>query len=72
MSTTVDIEALMKLSVAEKLKVVDALIDSIMDARHDLTPEQLAEMERRLDWAIANPEKCGTYEEYKTRIREMM
>jgi putative addiction module component (TIGR02574 family) len=45
---------------------------SIEDADIVLTPEQLAEIERRGKWAEANPDKCLSHEEFEARIRSLM
>lgn len=69
MSKAVDIESLKRLTPAEKLVVIEALWNS-MDESVDLDASSgvIAEMERRLDWAIANPDRCGSLEEFKARI----
>ena len=70
MSNAVDIESLKRLSTTEKFKVIAALWDSIDERSDPDAPEDvIAEMERRLDWGIANPDKCGDYNDFKARIR---
>ena len=55
MSTTVDIEALKKLSVTEQLRVIDALCENIEARDIDLAPGVLAELQRRLAAGRSHP-----------------
>lgn len=72
MATTIDKQALRRLSTDEKLRLIDELWDSIgNESGVQLSPEQLAEMQRRLEWAKANPDKCLSLDEFKARIRSL-
>lgn len=61
------------MTAEEKLQLIDDLWESLdSEPEIGLTAEQLAEMERRLDWAKANPDKCLTLEEFRTRLRAFL
>ncbi|MBX3459668.1 MAG: addiction module protein [Planctomycetes bacterium] len=70
MSSAIDKAKLAAMTADEKLQLIDELWNSL-DAEPEigLTPDQLAEMERRLAWAQANPDKCLTLEEFRKRLR---
>jgi putative addiction module component (TIGR02574 family) len=72
MGTSIDEQTLRKLSTDEKLSLIDTLWNSIEgEAALELTPDQLAEMQQRFEWAKANPDKCLSYEDFKARIRSL-
>jgi putative addiction module component (TIGR02574 family) len=59
------------LPVDERLRVVEAVWDSIADDSipPSLSPEQRAELDRRLDAYEANPENVLTWDEVLERLR---
>jgi len=65
------IEEIKGLPVAERLRVVEAVWDSIAQdpAPPTLSPEQRAELDRRLDAYEANPEDVLTWDEVLERLR---
>jgi putative addiction module component (TIGR02574 family) len=69
--TTMQKLGLDKLSVEERLSLIGELWDSVLDGRDDveLTPEQEAELDRRLDLQEADPKRGSSWEEVKARIR---
>lgn len=72
MASAIDKKALRTMNTDEKLRLIDELWDSIDDeAGAELSAEQLAEMQRRLEWAKANPDKCLSHDEFKARIRSL-
>lgn len=60
----------LELPVAERLKLVEAIWDSIADAPEalQLTEAQRAELERRLDDYEKNPEAGSPWSEVKERV----
>lgn len=71
MSGTIDMEAIRKLSVEERLKLMAAIWDSLAEDEADLSvaKEALAEMERRLDELEAGPNQGVPYTEMLGRLR---
>lgn len=70
MAGTLDIAAVKKLSVAEKLKLIESiwsLIDD--DADVPVPPEVMAEMDRRLKRARRKPDAGMTLEQFETKLR---
>lgn len=64
------INELKSLSVPERLKVVAAVWDSLDEtAPVPLSPEQTAELDRRLDEYEANPEDTLTWDQVLERLR---
>jgi putative addiction module component (TIGR02574 family) len=60
-----------RLTVDERISLIDALWESIEDEAADdgLTPEQREDLDRRMNAYEANP-KCGSnWEEVKARLR---
>jgi putative addiction module component (TIGR02574 family) len=73
MSKTIDTDSIRKLTVEERLKLLDAIWDSLAeDDELPLDPEVLAEMRRRSRWAKENPDKLIPHEEMKARLRSLM
>jgi putative addiction module component (TIGR02574 family) len=62
---------LFKLSVAERLELVEELWDSISDddAALSLTPEQREDLDRRLAEADADPNGGSPWDEARERVR---
>lgn len=71
---TVAIQALniQKLSVEERLELIDVLWESITDrdALFKLTEEEKQELDRRVADAEAHPETGMTWEEVRDRLRK--
>jgi putative addiction module component (TIGR02574 family) len=66
-----DLSELFKLSVAERIQLVEDLWDSIAadtEALPPLTEEQIAEIERRLAEHEKNPERAHPWEEVRERL----
>lgn len=73
MSAVINKAKLASMTVEQKLQLIDELWDSLdSEPEVGLTPEQLAEMERRLEWAKANPDGCLTLEEFRKRLRAFL
>lgn len=62
---------LLHLSVAERIQLAQDLWDSV--AAHpeqvEVTPEQLAELDRRLQELNKNPDEVESWEQVKARLR---
>jgi putative addiction module component (TIGR02574 family) len=74
MAQMIDMEAIRKLSPAERLKLIDAIWDSLADEDADvpIDPEVLEEMQRRSQWARDNPDQLISHDEMKARLRSLM
>lgn len=74
MSKTIDIERIHELPVAERLRLLDLIWDSLAedDADIPVDPAVLAEMRRRSQWARDNPDKLISHDEMKARLRTLM
>ena len=74
MSKTIDIERIHELPVAERLRLLDLIWDSLAedDADVPVDPAVLAEMRRRSQWARDNPDKLISHDEMKARLRSLM
>ena len=63
---------LLKLPASERIEIAMALWESLTDAERDaelvLTPEQEAELDRRLAEHIANPDSAIPWEEVRRRL----
>jgi putative addiction module component (TIGR02574 family) len=68
----IDFEALRRLSVSERLRLVEDLWDSIAQDAPDealpVTPELAAELDRRLAEHEANPDDVVPWEEVRARL----
>ena len=68
----IDFEALRRLSVSERLRLVEDLWDSIAadapDEALPVTPELAAELDRRLAEHEANPDDVVPWEEVRARL----
>jgi putative addiction module component (TIGR02574 family) len=71
-SPAFDIDVLLRLSIAERLQLVEDLWDSIAQESPDeafpITPELAAELDRRLAEHRADPESAIPWEEVRRRI----
>jgi len=69
-----NLEELLKLPVAERIDLAMALWDSIaepeLQAHLPLTPEQAAELDRRLDEHRRDPSSAIPWEEVQRRLRD--
>jgi putative addiction module component (TIGR02574 family) len=64
------IDELRALSIDDRLKVVEAVWDSLPEeAAMPLTPEQRAELDRRLDAYEANPDQLLTWDQVLEQLR---
>ena len=70
--STVDIEGILKLSVAERIELVEAIWDSIAAAPESLpvTEAQKRELDRRLAHYQDNPNAGRTWEEVRDSLDE--
>jgi putative addiction module component (TIGR02574 family) len=63
---------LLKLPAGERIEIAMALWDSLTDAEREaelaLTPEQQAELDRRLAEHIANPDSAVPWEEVRRKL----
>ena len=62
----------LKLPISERIELAEDLWGSVAK-EHDslgLSPEQIQEMERRLDEYYANPTNTLTWDEAKSRLKE--
>lgn len=72
MPTTVDLDQILRLSVEERLRLIERIWRTIKQGDHIPVAETtIAEMERRLDWAQKNPDKCMTHEQFKAKVRAL-
>lgn len=73
MNLQATIDSITSLPIEARLHVVSAVWDSLPQDGSDLdllTPEQRAEIDRRLDATDANPDQLLTREELQQRLRE--
>ena len=66
------LEEAVKLPVAERIKLVEDIWDSISDesVAVELTPEQQAELDRRIEYHRQNPDDVIPWEEVRERLRQ--
>lgn len=62
------LEQVVKLSPQERIELIDALWESLQEEDIPLTPEQMKELDRRLDDIEKNPGDKVTWEEAKKLI----
>ncbi|CAG0953987.1 hypothetical protein PLCT2_00358 [Planctomycetaceae bacterium] len=70
MAGTLNVSSLRKLSIAEKLKLIESiwsLIDE--DADIPIDPKVMAEMDRRLKRARRKPDEGLSIEEFEAKVR---
>jgi len=67
---TISRDDILKLSVSERLELIETLWESISDASTEipLTEVQRRELDRRLDRYAASPPRLSTWEEVQARI----
>jgi len=63
MSATEILEQIRRLPPAEQHEIVEKIRRELGEASDDLTPEQIAELERRAAEARAHPDRCRPMEE---------
>lgn len=71
MSAVVDIAAIKKLSVEERLKLIELIWDTIESQAPAIPREILDEMERRAAEARAHPEGGMTLDEFESRLQAL-
>lgn len=71
MGAVIDIAAIEKLSVDERLKLIDLIWNTIEAQAPAVPRELLDEMERRAAEARANPESGMSLDEFETRLRAL-
>ena len=72
MAQTIDIEAIAKLSIEQRIKLIQQIWDTF--DRRDAEPfsdAQWAEIRRRLDNHNKNPSAALTYDQYKALVRSL-
>ena len=67
---SVILEEALKLPAAERRKLADDLYESIDadEQEFTLTPEQKAELERRIEYSKLHPHEFSTWEEVRERL----
>ncbi len=58
MSATEILEQIRQLPLEEQLEVAERIREEFGDFDDELTPEQIAELDRRAERALAHPESC--------------
>lgn len=66
----IDMDAIMRLSVAERVRLVQDIWDTLQPTAEDLplTEEQKEVLDRRLEEHQADPDSALTWDEVKTRL----
>ena len=66
----IDLPEVLKLPVSERLRLVEAIWDSIAETPEevDLTEEQKDELDRRIDAMEKNPEEGSSWSEVRARV----
>ena len=67
---SITLEEVLRLPVAERIRIVEAIWDSIADSPEAvaLTDEQKAELDRRLEAFESNPDEGSSWDEVRARI----
>ena len=64
-------DALAKLSVAEPLRLIELIWSTLeAEAADDLTPDQQAEVDRRIEHWRKHPDPAMSHEESQARLRK--
>ncbi len=74
MAQTIDIKAVRNLCAKQRLKLWDAIWESLAEedpASIPVADEVVAEMERRLEWAREHPDECLTHKQFKAKMRKL-
>ena len=71
MDMTTTLEQILTLDVSERIRLVQAILESIAAEQvdSDLTESQKQELDRRIDDYEANPDNVLTWEEIKASIK---
>ena len=71
MDITTTLEQILTLDVSDRIRLVQAILDSIAAEQvdFDLTESQKQELDRRIDDYEANPDNVLTWEEVKASIK---
>jgi len=72
MSTQLDDVAIRKLTIDERLELVDRLCGSIEEETIEISPELRRELERRLAAADANPNSGSPWDDVRARIQDRL
>jgi len=72
MSATEILEQIRRLPPAEQHEVVEKIREEFGDIDDDLTPEQIAELDRRAEDALKNPGRGTPIEEVSAEIRKRL
>jgi putative addiction module component (TIGR02574 family) len=66
----ITLEEVLRLPVAERIRIVEAIWDSIADSPEslDLSDEQKAELDRRLESLEKNPDAGSPWSEVRERV----
>lgn len=66
----ITLEEVLRLPVAERIRIVEAIWDSIADSPEalDLSDEQKAELDRRLEGLEKNPDAGSPWSEVRGRV----
>lgn len=66
----IDLPEVLKLPVSERLRLVEAIWDSIAETpeKVELTEEQKAELDRRIEAMEKNPEEGSSWAEVRARV----
>jgi hypothetical protein len=70
MSRTEILEELRRMPEAERRKLVETIDLEFGDFNDELTPEQIAELDRRAERALAHPERCRPLDEVVADIEK--
>ena len=71
MSAAQILEEIRRLSPEEQEEVVETILDEFTDSRDDLTPEQAAELDRRIAKLETNPEKGIPLEQVSAEAKKL-
>ncbi len=70
MSATEVVEQFRKLPAAEQHEAFEKIREVVHDCDDELTPEQIAELDRRAERALAHPERCRPLEDVVADIEK--
>jgi putative addiction module component (TIGR02574 family) len=73
MSPTIDKPTIEKLSVEQRVRLIELIVETLEDCGADLPVSEIdwAEMERRSADAKAHPESTFSLEEFEARLRRL-
>ena len=73
MAQAIDIDALGKLTVAERLRLIEVIWSTLQGENEDeLTPSQQAEVDRRIEHWRKHPESAMSHEEFQAKLRTLL